>query len=149
MGREAPWPEALGLPSQGENDSMICFLGSLLPTVGAHPGFLSLHSRWSHSHQTATGAEWRIWDGDRSKGKAPWPSGRAAVLQKPMCEGRRGPWGLHMLLQWPGGVWRDGARVLSPRERPQVLPPARVRGGPAILFLQLLVAFPSIGSWSH
>jgi len=75
MGREVPRPEALGLPSQGENDSLICFLGSLLPTVGAHPGLLSVRSRWSHSHQTAAGAEWHFWDGDR-------PGGRAAVLQE-------------------------------------------------------------------
>lgn len=48
--------------------------------MGAHPGFLSVHSRWSHSHQTAAGAEWHFWNGDR-------PGGRAAVLQELMHQG--------------------------------------------------------------
>lgn len=54
---------------------MICVLGSLLPTVGARPGSLSLHSRRSPSHQL------QMWQGGvPGVGTAPKSSQPAAQL---------------------------------------------------------------------
>lgn len=83
---------------------MICFLGSLSPTVGAQPGSLSLHSRWSPRHPRRCGRVLFLgWGQDPSH--PTWLHSRAA-RGEPMS-----PWGQQM------SPWGPGAQGSTGRDR--------------------------------
>lgn len=101
-----PPREALGLPSHGENDSLICFLGSLLPTMGAQPSSLSLHSRWSPSHPP------QMWQGGvPGLGTAPGSTHVSAQLccRSPCSRGAGARRAAHVTTgAWSTGHHREG-----------------------------------------
>lgn len=101
--------------------------------MGAHPGFLSLRSRWSHGHRTTDVAGWRFWAGDRTKVNTPgctaWPAREGSCAAEADAGGEPGPSGQHMSPEH-----REGRRLAEAATRWALFPvlhPAHTGCGPS------------------